>query len=69
MRSTMGTGGRAWAFLYLLLGCRVGRGFIWVIRTFTPCYGLENSHVTQLAQAGQLIPWVERVQATGWRAL
>lgn len=32
-------------------------------------YGIERYHATQLAQAGQLIPWVKRVQETGWPAL
>ncbi len=32
-------------------------------------YGLEMYHATQLAQAGQLLPWVQRVKATGWPAL
>lgn len=32
-------------------------------------YGLERYHATQLAQSGQLLPWVQRVQATGWPAL
>ena len=28
-------------------------------------YGLEMYHATQLAQAAQLLPWVQRVQSTG----
>ena len=32
-------------------------------------YGLELYRPTQLAQAGQLLPWVQRVKATDWPAL
>ncbi|GAA5149612.1 hypothetical protein GCM10023213_47530 [Prosthecobacter algae] len=32
-------------------------------------YGPEMYHATQLALAGQLLPWVQRVKATGWLAL
>jgi endonuclease/exonuclease/phosphatase family metal-dependent hydrolase len=32
-------------------------------------YGGNQYHGTQLAQAGQLLPWARRVQATGWPAL
>jgi hypothetical protein len=32
-------------------------------------YGLEMYHATQLAPAAQLLPWVQRVKATGWPAL
>jgi hypothetical protein len=32
-------------------------------------YGKERYLATQLAQSGQLLPWVGRVRATGWPAL